>query len=97
MKIVQVDDEENTMNSQQDRHERAYFIWENNGRPDGLHMDHWDAAGDDKTNPEPENQALQSDQDDRSEDPAEGSEEMIDRELDRQKKRSSRSSQNIAK
>ena len=85
------------MDNQQDRHERAYFIWENNGRPDGLHMDHWDAASDGKTSPEPENQAMQGGHDDRSEDPAEGSEETIDRELDRQKKGSSRSGQNVAK
>ena len=27
------------------RRERAYAIWEREGRPEGRHGDHWDAAG----------------------------------------------------
>ncbi len=28
-------------NKEQDQRERAYKIWENEGRPEGAHEDHW--------------------------------------------------------
>lgn len=31
---------------EQQRRERAYKIWEDEGRPDGAHEDHWKRAGD---------------------------------------------------
>ncbi|MGO7981453.1 DUF2934 domain-containing protein [Rhizobium johnstonii] len=32
------------MNREQQRRERAYRIWENEGRPEGQHEDHWRRA-----------------------------------------------------
>ncbi len=32
------------MDTEQEQRERAYKIWENEGRPDGQHDDHWRRA-----------------------------------------------------
>lgn len=34
------------MDKVQERRERAYRIWEDEGRPDGMHEDHWQRAED---------------------------------------------------
>jgi hypothetical protein len=34
------------MDRDQERRERAYKIWENEGRPEGRHEDHWQRAED---------------------------------------------------
>ncbi|KQV82151.1 DUF2934 domain-containing protein [Rhizobium sp. Root1220] len=34
------------MDREQDRRERAYKIWEDEGRPEGHHEDHWQRAED---------------------------------------------------
>ncbi len=31
-------------NSQESRRERAYRLWEEEGRPEGRHLDHWQRA-----------------------------------------------------
>lgn len=39
---------------EQQRRERAYKIWEDEGRPDGAHEDHWERARDQHELPEQE-------------------------------------------
>lgn len=54
--------------------QRAYQLWEDQGRPEGKHEDHWRQAsnesGQDKDRPQ--------------EDPVEGDRATVERELDRQ-------------
>lgn len=48
---------------EQEQRERAYRIWEEEGRPEGLHEDHWKRAGEqpdfDDLNPRPDQSAGQ--------------------------------------
>jgi hypothetical protein len=64
-----------------DQHLRAYCLWEEEECPDGRHLDSADASGDADTDQGPANSLPKP-----SEDPAEGSSEVIDRELQRPKK-----------
>ena len=50
---------------------RAYEIWEERGRPEGSHAEHWEQAERELSN-------------DRNDDPVEGSRETVERELSRQ-------------
>ena len=84
------------MDNEQERRERAYYLWENNGRPDGRHEDHWNEA-DDGAARSSAGEPLQESAEQASENPAEGSEETIDRELDRQRTPDSRFGQTTAK
>ena len=36
--------DEHTEKHNQEQHERAYHIWEREGRPEGRHQEHWDEA-----------------------------------------------------
>lgn len=63
------------------RQSRAYRLWENEGRPEGRHVEHWQEAGmatDDATGEQSSTEA--------SQDPAEGSRQIVDKELGEQER-----------
>jgi hypothetical protein len=79
------------MSDETDRHAKAYALWEKEGRPEGRHLDHWHAAGmneaDGAADEQPVDQAAKS----AGEDPAEGSEQIVDSELAQKDQRPKRS------
>jgi len=79
------------MSDETDRHAKAYALWEKEGRPDGRHLDHWHAAGmneaDGAADEQPVDRAAKS----AGEDPAEGSEQIVDSELAQKDQRPKRS------
>ncbi|NHT78585.1 DUF2934 domain-containing protein [Rhizobiaceae bacterium CRRU44] len=79
------------MNDETDRHAKAHALWEKEGRPEGRHLDHWHAAGISDTNDGDDVQPVAQAETSASEDPAEGSEKIVNRELNLQGKRPKRS------
>ena len=79
------------MSDETDRHAKAYALWEKEGRPDGRHLDHWHKAGVNDADGVPDEQSVDQTEASASEDPAEGSEQIVDRELAQQDKRPKRS------
>jgi hypothetical protein len=74
------------MSDETDRQARAYALWEKEGRPEGRHLDHWHAAGTSETDGAAEGQSVGQAEISAGEDPAEGSEAIIDGELAQQRK-----------
>jgi hypothetical protein len=72
------------MKDETDRHARAYALWEKEGRPEGRHLDHWHAAGMSENDDGAEEQSVAQAETSAGADPAEGSEQIVDRELDQQ-------------
>jgi hypothetical protein len=79
------------MNDETDRHAKAHALWEKEGRPEGRHLDHWHAAGMSETDDDADGQSVAEAETSAGEDPAEGSEQIVDKELDQQGKRPKRS------
>jgi hypothetical protein len=79
------------MSGETDRHTKAYALWENEGRPEGRHLDHWHAAGMNEADGVADEQSVDQGEASASEDPAEGSEQIIDSELAQQGKQPKRS------
>ncbi|MBO9136533.1 DUF2934 domain-containing protein [Rhizobium sp. B230/85] len=75
------------MSGETDRHSKAYALWEMEGRPEGRHLDHWHAAGMDETDGAADEHSVEQADTSAREDPAEGSEEIVDGELAQQGKR----------
>jgi hypothetical protein len=72
------------MSDETDRHSRAYALWEKEGRPEGRHLDHWHAAGTNEPDSAAGGQTVDPAEMSVGEDPAEGSEEIVDGELAKQ-------------
>lgn len=82
------------MSDETDRHAKAYALWEKEGRPDGRDLDHWHKAGVNDADGVADEQWVDQTEASGSEDPAEGSEQIVDRELARQDKRPKRGRMN---
>ena len=79
------------MSDETDRYAKAYTLWEKEGRPEGRDLDHWHNAGVNEADGVADEQSVDQTQASASEDPAEGSERIVDRELARQGMRPKRS------
>ena len=75
------------MSDETDRHAKAYALWEKEGRPEGRDLDHWHKAGIN----EADEQSVDRTEASASEDPAVGSEQIVDKELAQQDRRPKRS------
>ena len=64
-----------------DRQLRAYKLWESEGRPEGRHVEHWQAAG-----MATEDAAGEQSDTEASQEPAEGSRQIVDKELAEQER-----------
>lgn len=67
------------MSDETDRHAKAYALWEKERRPEGSHLDHWHAAGRNEADGVSEEKSVAQAEASASEDPAEGSEEIVDK------------------